>query len=111
MQAAVNDKIKTYNTTGKLRAVKEELTDQTLTEQENTLIRTITEQLEQYIDKILTLEKAKLPNVEEIKDEWSMATSRIHELETMTQRMKIWEGALEDTWNEIMREGPPATTA
>ena len=68
MQTAVNDMITTYDTTGKLRAVKEELTDQTLTEQENNLIRTITEQLEQNINKILTLEKANLPNFEEIKD-------------------------------------------
>ena len=104
MQTAVKNKITSHNTVGKLEAIKMELTDQTLTEQENNLIRTITEQVEENINKILTLEEANLPKFEEIKDEWSMATTRIHELETMTQMMKTWKRALKDARNKITRE-------
>ena len=89
---------------GKATGSKGRTNRPTLTEQENNLIGTITEQIEQKISKILKLDKANLHNFEEVENEWSTTTSRIHELKIITQMLKIRKGALDDTQNEITRE-------
>ena len=100
MQAATKTKIQTQKTTEKLQAVKEKLIDQTLTVQETDIIGTITDQITQTIDRILILGQANIPDFEEIGSEWSTVTSRIHELETMAQMMKVYKEALKDIRNE-----------
>ena len=68
MQIAVNDKIASasHNTVEELEAIKEELVDQTLTQQENSMIKIIMEQVEENIKEILRLDGANLPEFEKI---------------------------------------------
>ena len=104
MQEVVNNIVINNTMVENLEAIKEELVNETLTKQENGMIEAITEQIEENIEEILNLDRENLPDFGKIKEEWLTATTKVYELQTMTNMMKEWKRALKGVREEIMKE-------